>query len=250
MKWNLYRDWCAATGRHCLVIPEGIQGIENDRWEGGFFYSNGQKIAPYMVIQRYSGHDILVRFKETDNIHRFENHRWKLLVHLEALRARLKGVVDAIKLELSENGHDYVALGPVEDQWFKLVIKGDSESLKKFDCDKLGVLDQMATLTRSDREYELVASYELIVRRLANYYKRVALINKTMSTLFRRIHPHKRQPWGQPAVRFIINGRDYVIDQPANIDTSINYWPTPQMRLVDLDVAARQELVGKLLYRV
>lgn len=250
MRWHIYRDWCAATGRHCLVIPQGIQGIEDDRWEEGYFYSNGQKIAPYMVIQRYATHDILIRFKETDNIHRFESHRWRLLVHLEALRARLAKVVGAIKLELSDDGHDYVAFGPVKEQWFKLVIKGDSESLKEFDSDKVGVLDRMATLTRSDREYELVASYELIARQLEKYYKRVALINKIMCVLFRNTHPHRRHPWGKPAVQFTVNGRNFVIDQPANIETSVNYWPTPQMRLVDLDSAARQELVGKLTYRV
>lgn len=249
MKWNLYRDWCKATGRPCLAIPQGLLGIEDNRWEDGFFYSGGQKIAPYMVLQRYATHDLLIRFKETDNIHRFESHRWTILVHLEDLRAQRKKAVDAIKLELSEDGHDYVAIGPVGDQWFKLVIKGDSESLKLFDANNLEVLDQMATMVRSQRECELVAAYELTTRKLEKYYKRVALINKVMGSLFRDIHPHRKHPWGRPAVQFTINGRNYVIYQPASIEASVTYWPTPQMQLIDLDATSRQDVGGTLVYR-
>lgn len=245
MEWNYYREWCNRTGKPCLVIPHGINGIDEDKWEDGIYYRNGKEMGPYMVIYNYASHHVLVRFREINNIHRFEAHRWTVLTHLKKLQERM----DELTVLINEFADESDLIGPHKDEWYRLKVSEGSVDSKKFDMKALEVLDQIVATTGSDREQELVYSYVMTSKRIEKYYRRASVIDKCMCDLIREVHPHRLKPWVSKPADFVINGRRYLVTQPAAIDRCADYWPSPMTETIDLDSIDQQLSAGQLIYR-
>lgn len=235
--WWDYKKRCDETGQPCLILPEGTIGkIGNHRYaENGIVYVNRKRVGPYLVSVRFGGCEMVVKFAEQKNIHRFETHRWTILHHLKELLAKRKEVIAELKKPRRE------VVGLYRNQWYRISIKNGGIDTKQFDINKDEILDQLVVCSRNEEEHRSVARYLLNEARLGNCWERLGKIDSVLHQLFRELNP-ERGTWAvRGTVSFLVNGRTYVShDGYASSNASAN-WPSPLTPHIDLDAGARYE---------
>jgi len=246
-----YQKWCKKAGKPCLAIPQGISQIGNSYYaDDGYLYQGKRRpkrVGRYMIIMRFSGEDVLVRFDQRTNIHRFEALRWSVLERVMLLHERLLQILQGLKDLLGdprETGEVVRAIGEVGGVWRYIDLlnhySGGSVSTGCVDVDELGVLDKLVVLVRSSEEQDLVGRYFAVSTLLDKYWAKVYMLNRCMACLLDDVHPDVRQPWGKPMVEVVINGRVYCVNSVhTTIKEATDYWPTPMRERISLDAADR-----------
>ncbi len=219
------------------MAPQGLLSYgPNERWANdGFYYLGRRKIAPYMVIQRFSGWDILVRHAELDNIHRFEEKRWNLLVRVERYRAREAKVARELATKIGVRGGRKITT-LVNDKWYWVRVDKTRvwyEDMAAIDNDK--ILDEIVARTSaSSRITRLAYLCTLYQMRIENYMVKARRFEAAMFSLMRDKVPDKDGLWRpSPALAFIINGRRYSFI--VNEQQVVKHWPTPTQQIICLD---------------
>lgn len=239
MRWWTYERWCKETGRPCLVIPQGINGIDDRVYaDDGFLYVKGKKVDKYMRVQRYSGLDLLVRVDEIQNIARFEAARWTMLRHIKDLLAK------KADLETRLYNHIQGVYGPDGDKargmhngvLCEVDFFHDKYTGRRVDggprkgWHKLDPLEQMALIPKDDRESRLVVAWFTFREKIEKYWVKASNFSSALGWLLHEEHPdvkvRRARPWKR-TVTFKINGRFYPVTVGAGLAKDIDYWPSP-----------------------
>ena len=238
IEWNSYRSWAQKNGKPCLVVSQGIRGMGREKWkEDGYYYVGRKKIAPYMVIQRYHGWDVLVRFEERDNIQRFEQGRWNVLRRIQAAAQQRREVVETIRARYAVPGSETAFIAMFGDEWHWIFVYDDGVRTGELPpIKKEQLLDELAERTTGDaQQAQLGYKLLLLENRLDRYWIKVHRFEAAMRVLMYEQHPDKVRQWGRPVITFVVNGRRYPYRITANHSEDSYYWPTPWDYKIDMD---------------
>lgn len=228
-----YRKRCKDDGRLDIIAHQGIHRIGDVTYgNDGMLYVRDKNFGPYMVCQNYGYSRFVIRYNELGNVHRFEEIRWKLLLHIQKL-TESRRVVSAQLKKVAKGGS---IIGFYANQWHELTLEHTTVSRKPLKVDQGNVLDVMERCGRSDKELKLVSSYLRNADLVEKYWRLLRRVEVAMVSLLRDLNPDPDFYYRQ-TMTFTINGRTYfdaVTDESNSVE---KYWPRPSRQHKDLDEA-------------